>query len=1466
MAQLDINVLQGDGTATLRLMNEADSPVILDVRGADFLGLGQLYLDAGTTLVVDAADLEALTISNISGDGKLRVDDVSELDLGPLSIEEALAWDALLEYPAGNTPNYDVKDTPQNLLLQPEILSLTDRIELLPKEVDVATAAQLTTLEGFNQNFNILDISTNILASDIDVSGADSVGVTDAILTVEIAEQLTSLENFDGQYLLADRLENLAAEGSAAVLNDAAAYVITDSQPQLGVLTDSAIVVLEGAVNAGSYDWLSLSAFGGNRDMQLADTSTFMGTDADEVFVSMDAVVETMNASAGGNNILMARGAGQVNEMIGGNGDDDFVILGDLSNGGKNTSRATTELLGHPLAELNGETFTANGEAHTVTITGGGGSDTLHLFGDIDASEFVFDGVDNLRLYSDIVLNAANIGDFLSIAGDGRSILRLEAGEATEITINTDISGIGQIDLGANVTLAVTDEAQLGGARVITGEGKLTAEAGVFENGMAGYSVTDSLNIDEVSGSGNVHTLASVSSRPGDEVETVTPPGSTQSNNYKVITGTGGDDYVAGNMYGNILDGLAGDDILAGRGGNNIYRVSDAGKKIIIHTEGQATIDLSSIDGHGANISLLDNAGGTIGGGWGEIQLGFDDENYGVGRQDTSNYNLMFIVDTSSSMSGSRLQTAKDAIDSVLNVYDDIGDAAVRVVNFGSSATSTYGGNNAWYNVSDARDVVNSLSTSGLTNFQAGLTTGMQAWGDGQGEVFNVNGNNVIYFMADGLPNEGNHRAVQDQWQSFLEDNDILARALGIDINSPTAKAEMDVIAYNGRTGEDIDSDTSLQFDTFVQDLTDQALGDQAFIQNLIGTQQGDQLTGNDLDNRIEGAGGDNNIYLRGGNDLVVGGPDDDTVWFTKGREHYEIVTEDVRDLEIDFQGGTFRPEHGDVIIRDLGAPDDTSSGAYNGAYNVLRGVETARFFGGEEVDLQALIPEHGRIVEDRLVTFSVENGGSTGLGYQGDLFKFDFGKYLTGSSSLTVPVDVPLIGNPYIKGAVDTVLELSMPYEFRFEPMTYDLDYNVPLLLDRPENVKPGETFDVITGFSQKMQNLALGSLEAIAGGVGANVGLDFKAGIGMEARLGGEGLDDDLVLSFGKTQLDLPGGGTVTGNGGQLGLKESIAGDINVNDINPIVFDPDPFQLIDFSSKTSGKLFDELLKDTPLEFKYDLGAFKDLKAEGSSDVFNVSYPPGSMSYLNELRTFLLASDSNQTISDRLGFSSGEPFPLAPIYAEGVSETKLLEADLDLIDLLGLLYPPARPLSEASSLEWKYELNAGGLSWIPGVADSYTSEVEVDLVGAGFTLGISPVLNHVFTPTDLAVQISTPWGEKHDGRVGDVFEFTMPDDWGDENGEEVDLITSYNLQGDHTLGFGLAFDATAELSILDITKIELLNKIITADLEPLFNIESPNFASAIGDDGKFTWDLNTTPLELVGSFAGEATGAAMIA
>jgi T1SS-143 domain-containing protein len=185
-----------------------------------------------------------------------------------------------------------------------------------------------------------------------------------------------------------------------------------------------------------------------------------------------------------------------------------------------------------------------------------------------------------------------------------------------------------------------------------------------------------------------------------------------------------------------------------------------------------------------------------------------------------ANSNLLIILDNSGSMwwnSGvdgkSRLALAKEAIENLVNAYDEAGNVAVRLVTFNSDSDALGTG---WVSASDALDLLDTVSAGGLTNYDAALETAMNAFESDGSDEYIVGGSNVSYFLSDGEPTVGDTTlgidpGEQTHWTDFLNENSINSYALGI--GSGVSQDSMNPIAHDGVTGMDSDA-------TIVSDLS----------------------------------------------------------------------------------------------------------------------------------------------------------------------------------------------------------------------------------------------------------------------------------------------------------------------------------------------------------------------------------------------------------------------------------------------------------------------------------------------------------------------------------------------------------------------------------------------------------------------------------------------------------------------
>ena len=156
-------------------------------------------------------------------------------------------------------------------------------------------------------------------------------------------------------------------------------------------------------------------------------------------------------------------------------------------------------------------------------------------------------------------------------------------------------------------------------------------------------------------------------------------------------------------------------------------------------------------------------------------------------------------MDTSSGLAGlTRLDVAKAAINEVLDQYDNRGDVMVRIVTFSDTGAAV---GSAWQSVADAKAAIAGLSAGGNTNYDAALLTAMGAFTDGA-KLTGPGTQNVSYFLSDGDPTAGHgvNQTEQQNWESFLETNNIVSFALGISDVAPQT-ANLDPIAFDPASG-----------------------------------------------------------------------------------------------------------------------------------------------------------------------------------------------------------------------------------------------------------------------------------------------------------------------------------------------------------------------------------------------------------------------------------------------------------------------------------------------------------------------------------------------------------------------------------------------------------------------------------------------------------------------------------------
>lgn len=324
----------------------------------------------------------------------------------------------------------------------------------------------------------------------------------------------------------------------------------------------------------------------------------------------------------GGTNNDILRGGAGTDIMDGGAGDDKFIIVGDLTLGGKLDSDEDAELLGVALSSLNGQNLNEDNNGAVEIIRGGDGEDTLYVYGNADLSNYDLSGIEHVVLRSDVKFTATQLQGFKTVKGDGLSTLRIDNKTESEQTVDLSelqLTGIGHIGLN-NTKLSFTELGQLGGVNSVSGKGVLiTTNPNIDLKGISLDTSIDAMCIDD-SGQSKPITGATY-------VESTELISSIQD----------GFRLVEGDERNNKLNGYRTDDRIIGGLGNDEIRAED-GNDEIWGDEGALEIDPlddatennttspndSNLPNQTSSLRLVNNLGGEKG--FGESFLDRNDD------------------------------------------------------------------------------------------------------------------------------------------------------------------------------------------------------------------------------------------------------------------------------------------------------------------------------------------------------------------------------------------------------------------------------------------------------------------------------------------------------------------------------------------------------------------------------------------------------------------------------------------------------------------------------------------------------------------------------------------------------------------------------------------------------------------------------------------------------------------------
>ncbi len=205
--------------------------------------------------------------------------------------------------------------------------------------------------------------------------------------------------------------------------------------------------------------------------------------------------------------------------------------------------------------------------------------------------------------------------------------------------------------------------------------------------------------------------------------------------------------------------------------------------------------------------------------------------------------NLLLVIDVSGSMAEAsgvpgltRMQLAKQAINALLDKYDEMGDVKVQLVTFSTGANQPSA---VWVTVDQAKAIVNGLSAGGSTYYDSAINSAQSAYTT-NGKI--TGAQNIVYFFSDGEPTSGHSITAPREtvWENFLDSNGIKSYAIGL--GGGVNAGNLNPLSYDGSTHTDTNA-------TVVTDLNQ-------LNSVLSGTVQGAPITGSLMSGGQFGADG----------------------------------------------------------------------------------------------------------------------------------------------------------------------------------------------------------------------------------------------------------------------------------------------------------------------------------------------------------------------------------------------------------------------------------------------------------------------------------------------------------------------------------------------------------------------------------------------------------------------------------
>jgi Ca2+-binding RTX toxin-like protein len=558
---------------------------------------------------------------------------------------------------------------------------------------------------------------------------------------------------------------------------------------------------------------------------------------------------------------------------------------------------------------------TLNGGEGVDTLDGGDGNDQLHGGAGLDVLNG--GGGDDI-----IYLNAPSdyaAGERID-GGTGFDILRLTSFDYYSVNLSGAVfTGVEGIDASNSFNSVSLTAAQFDALTAVAGDFALTTAGTVSMAGVVSAGAFSGLESLTLSSAGNTLDLTGY-----------VPVIINEPSKGLTVFGQGGVDRIIGSAKSDSFSGGGGNDIISGAGGNDII------------TGGAGADTLNGGDGDDVfvyNVATELASGETLDGGAGLDIL----RATSFITLDVSAFNLSSIegIDAGGSMTVKLTAAQLDTLTAVTGSFTLTTGGSVYM-NGVTRAPSSYTGAFR-LTLSDAGNLVD------LTGYDSSFFTidgGAGAdtiIGSALSESLYGNAGNDVLRGANGIDNlygstgtdlldggDGN-----DQLNG-QDDDDLLIGGLGND--QLDGGAGRDTASYAGATGAvTVVLAASGSYSTG-------AAGNDTLnnIENVVGSNFNDQLTGDAADNNLSGGAGADTLYGGDGNDTLDGGADGDRMYGGKGDDIYVIDHSLDRVIELDGEGTDLVRSSISFSLNGLTALENltlTGIGAINGTGNALANI-----------------------------------------------------------------------------------------------------------------------------------------------------------------------------------------------------------------------------------------------------------------------------------------------------------------------------------------------------------------------------------------------------------------------------------------------------------------------------------------------------------------------------------------------